>query len=257
MVEERLQKLIAQAGIASRRAAEKLITDGRVKVNGQVVRELGAKADLAKDTVEVVGHGALAKQPRVYVALHKPIHVISSAHDPEGRPTVVDMLYESRAVGSRKLEGELPRVFPVGRLDFDAEGIILLTNDGDLANKLMHPRHHVPKTYLAKVKGKPEQKQLERMAAGVRLPNDEGQPSGPKTKPAEVRIFKQGHANTWLEITVTEGRNHQIKRMCQAVGLWVTRLIRTDFGGISVDPLLPGAWRFLSGAEVEQLRRWN
>lgn len=257
MAEERLQKIIAQAGVASRRAAEALITEGRVKVNGRVVSTLGAKADPQKDQIEVLGHGVLEREPVVFVALHKPVNVVSTVRDPEGRPTVIDLLHESRAKGARKHEGSLPRVFPIGRLDFDAEGLILLTNDGETSNRLMHPRHHVPKTYLAKVKGKPEEKQLERLRAGVRLPGEDGKPKGPKTKPAEVRIFKQGQANAWLELTITEGRNHQVKRMCQAVGLWVTRLIRTEFAGITIDPLPPGGWRFLENAEIHKLRSWS
>jgi len=257
MSAERLQKIIAQAGLASRRAAEKLITDGRVRVNGEVVSELGAKADATRDTIEVEGHGVLHRQPLVYVALHKPVHVVSTVSDPEGRDTVLDMIEHSRAVGKRDHEGELPRLFPIGRLDFDAEGLILLTNDGDVSNKLMHPSHHVPKTYLVKVKGRVEPKQLERLQAGVRLKEPNGRLSRKKTQPAEARLFKEGRANTWIELTISEGRNHQVKRMCEAVGLWVIRLIRTEFGGISIDPLPAGAWRFLTHAEIGKLRNWS
>ena len=257
MAQQRLQKIIAEAGLASRRAAEKLITDGRVRVNGKIVKELGSKADATGDRIEVEGHGVLSAQPHVYVALHKPIHVISTVRDPEGRDTVIEVIERTRAVGKRGYEGELPRLFPVGRLDFDAEGLILLTNDGDLSNRLMHPRNHVPKTYLVKVKGRPDPKGLKRMAQGIRLLEPDGRASRRRTKPADVRIFKEGRANTWIEMTITEGRNHQIKRMCEAVGLMVIRLIRTEFAGISIDPLPAGAWRFLSHDEVESLRRWN
>ena len=256
-MEERLQKIIAKAGVTSRRDAERYITDGRVKVNGKVVKTLGTKADPKNDTIEVEGYGRLAAQPLVYVALHKPIHVVSTVKDPEGRTTVVEVVQQSRATGKRKLEAELPRLFPVGRLDFDAEGLILMTNDGELSNILMHPRHHVPKTYLVKVKGRPASKALERMSKGVRLKERDGTMSRRRTEPAEARVFKEGRANTWIEMTITEGRNHQVKRMCEAVGLMVIRLIRTEFGGISIDPLPAGAWRFLTQAEVESLRRWR
>lgn len=256
-MEERLQKIIAKAGVTSRRGAERYITDGRVRVNGEVVQTLGAKADPNRDTIEVDGYGRLAAQPLVYIALHKPIHVVSTVKDPEKRPTVVEVIQESRAVGSRKLEGGLPRLFPIGRLDFDAEGLLLLTNDGDLSNILMHPRHHVPKTYLIKVKGRPSKKSLERMSAGVHLRERDGRLSRRRTKLAEARVFKESRANTWIEMTITEGRNHQVKRMCEAVGLMVIRLIRTEFGGISIDPLPAGAWRFLTQQEVESLRRWG
>ena len=238
MAPERLQKIIAQAGIASRRAAEQIIVDGRVRVNGQVVRELGAKADIAHDTVEVDGQGALQKEPHVYIALYKPVFVVSTVSDPEGRTTVVQLLEESRAQGARRFEGQMPRVYPVGRLDFDAEGIILLTNDGDLAQTLLHPRCHVPKTYMVKVRGRPNYDALDRLRHGVRLLQDDGRWSRP-TAPADVRVVKEGRTNTWLEMTIFEGRNHQVKRMCDAVGHFAIRLIRVDFGGIALDPLPP------------------
>ncbi len=257
MPEERLQKIIAAAGVASRRAAEKLITDGRVRVNGETVTTLGSKADSKRDRIEVDGHGTLHAQPLLYVALHKPIHVVSTVKDPEKRLTVIDMLHQSRAVGPRKHEGELPRLFPIGRLDFDAEGVILLTNDGEISNTLMHPSKHVPKTYIVKVKGRPEAKALERLEAGVHLVEPDGRRSKRPTKPASVRIFKEAKQNTWLEMTITEGRNHQVKRMCDAVRLFVIRLIRIEFGGISIDPLPAGAWRFLTKDEIATLRNWG
>lgn len=257
MADERLQKIIAKAGVASRRASEKLITEGRVRVNGELVTTLGAKADPGRDRIEVDGYGIVRAQPHVYIALHKPIHVVSTVKDPEQRLTVIDMIQQSRAVGKRRLEGELPRLFPIGRLDFDAEGLILLTNDGEVSNTLMHPSHHVPKTYLVKVKGRPEPRALQRLEKGVRLKDDDGRYSKRTTKPAAVRVFKESRNNTWLEMTITEGRNHQIKRMCEAVSLLIMRLIRIEFGGISIDPLPAGAWRFLTTDEVETLRRWQ
>lgn len=255
MALERLQKIIAQAGLASRRAAERYIVEGRVRVNGKLIKELGAKADPETDTIDIVGIGVITKQPMAYVALHKPIHTVSTVKDPEKRMTVLDVIQKSRAVGRRAYEGELPRLFPVGRLDFDAEGLILLTNDGELSNKLLHPRHHVPKTYMVKVQGRVDESNLERLRRGVRLIETTGRLSRP-TLPAEVSVAKLSKANTWLELTITEGRNHQVKRMLQAVGYNVLRLIRTDFGGISVDPLPAGAWRFLTKAEVHSLKRW-
>ncbi len=256
MAELRLQKILAEAGVASRRAAEKYITDGRVRVNGKVVRELGTKADPGRDRIEVEGYGTLAKEPHVYIALHKPVKVVSTVKDPEGRTTVVDVLTQSRAMGRRKYEGELPRVYPVGRLDFDAEGLILLTNDGELANALTHPRRHVPKTYMVKVRGLPEEKALQRLRTGVRLKNPDGTLSR-KTQPAEVRLVKRGASNSWLELTLFEGRYHQVKRMCEAIGHSVARLVRVDFGGVPLDELPSGAWRFLDNAEVQTLRSWQ
>lgn len=254
MALERLQKILAQAGIASRRAAEDYITSGRVRVNGKIVRELGSKADPQQDRIEVVGHGALQAEPMAYILMHKPIHIVTTLKDPEGRQTVLDVLQQSRAVGRKRFEGNLPRVFPVGRLDFDVEGILLLTNDGELANALLHPRYHVPKTYAVKIKGKPQEKQLERLRRGVRLKQDNGRLTRP-TKPAQVKILKESPANTWIELTITEGRHHQIKKMMEAVGLRLIRLIRTRFGGLDLTDLEPGEWRFLSEGEEKQLRK--
>ncbi len=248
----RLQRILAQAGVASRRAAERFIADGRVRVNEEVVRTLGAKADPEKDTIAVEGWGTLSPEPKVYIALNKPEGVLSTVHDPEGRPTVLEVLGRSRAVGPRRFEGALPRVFPVGRLDFDAQGLVLLTNDGDLAQRLLHPRFHVPKTYLVKVRGRPEEKSLSRLSRGVRLPDEEGRP-GPRSGPAQVEVVKESPANTWLKLTIREGRQHQVKRMCQAIRHLVIRIIRIGFGPLELDTLEVGAWRFLTSAEVRAL----
>lgn len=256
MAEARLQKILAGAGIASRRAAEEFITGGRVQVNGKVVRELGAKADPERDRIEVDGHGILRAEPHVYIALHKPIHVVSTVRDPEGRPTVLQVLEKSRARGKRRFEGELPRVYPVGRLDFDAEGIILLTNDGALAQVLTHPSFNVPRTYMVKVRGHPDERDLERLERGVRMKNPDGSLSRP-TGPAEARLVKKGATNAWLELTLFEGRNHQVKRMCDAIGHFAIRLIRIDYGGVELGELPPGAWRFLTSAEVAKLEAWS
>ncbi len=254
-MEQRLQKILAQAGVASRRAAEKLITDGRVKVNGEVVSVLGAKADPDTDTIEVEGYGALAAEPIVYLLMNKPPQVVTTVSDPEKRHTVIDVLDMSRAKGRRQFEGEMPRVYPVGRLDFDAEGALLLTNDGELTNRLLHPKNHVPKTYLVKLRGRPEEKQLQRLRNGVRLKETDGSLSRP-TKPANAVVVKESPANTWVELTIFEGRHHQVKRMCEAIGHGVLRLVRTDFAGVPLDDLPTGAWRFLTKAEIATLRGW-
>lgn len=256
MAKERIQKIIAKAGIASRRKAETFITDGRVRVNGKLVTELGTKADLNQDNITVEGYGRLNPEPLVYILLHKPIHVISTAQDPEGRPTVLEVIEKTRAMGKRSYEGELPRIYPVGRLDFDAEGLILLTNDGDFANQMTHPRYHVPRTYAVRIGGTPDERALDRMRKGLRLQNPDGSFTRP-TAPAEVQITKRGSSNAWLEMTIFEGRNHQIKRMCLAVGQTVNRLIRTDFGGVEIGDMQPGAWRFLSPDEVHGLKNWK
>ena len=257
MSEARLQKILASAGVASRRAAEELISTGRIRVNGKVVRQLGAKADPERDKIEVDGRGAIRAEPHVYIALHKPLHVVSTVRDPEGRPTVLQVLERSRTVGRRRHEGELPRVYPVGRLDFDAEGLVLLTNDGELANLLTHPSYHVPRTYMVKVRGVPKEKGLERLRRGVRLKQPDGSLARRPTVPAEVRLVKQGASNSWLEMTLFEGRNHQVKRMCDAIGHFTIRLIRTEYGGVGLDTLPAGAWRFLTKAEVERLKAWR
>ncbi|MEO1174103.1 MAG: pseudouridine synthase [Myxococcota bacterium] len=254
--EERLQKILAQAGIASRRAAEQLIVDGRVRVNGEVVNTLGAKANPEQDTIEVDGHGTLEREPIVYMLMNKPPQVVTTAADPEGRHTVIDVLDMSRAQGKRQFEGDMPRVYPVGRLDFDAEGALLITNDGTLTNQLLHPRHHVPKTYLVKLRGRPEAKQLDRLRRGVRLKEADGKLSR-STKPSQVVVVKESPANTWIELTIFEGRHHQVKRMCEAIGHGVLRLVRTEFAGVRLDDLPTGAWRYLTKSEVATLRGWG
>lgn len=255
MTEIRLQKILATAGIASRRAAEAYIVDGRVRVNGKIVRELGAKADPVHDVVEVEGQGRLKAEPQVTIAMHKPLHVVSTVRDPEGRPTVMQVLQKTRAHGTRRHEGELPRLYPVGRLDFDAEGLILLTNDGELAQLLTHPSFHVPRTYMVKVRGKPEDRALERLQRGVRLKNPDGTLSRP-TAQCEARLVKVAASNSWIELTLFEGRNHQVKRMCEAIGHFVVRLIRISYGGVELDPLPAGAWRLLTVSELKKLKSW-
>jgi 23S rRNA pseudouridine2605 synthase len=235
-MEVRLQKLIAGTGIASRRKAEEMIAAGRVMVNGKVVRELGTKVDAAKDHVKVDGRHIRSAQPYVYVLLHKPKNVMSTLHDPEGRPTVKDFL-----------PGISVRVFPVGRLDFDSEGLMLLTNNGELAQALLHPKYHVPKTYLVKVKGVLEDEHIEALETGVRL--DDGM-----TAPAQVKKIRKAESNSWVEITIHEGRTHQVKRMLEAVGHPVLKLIRIRMGSLTLGHMAPGEYRFLTDREANLLR---
>ncbi len=235
----RLNKVIAQAGFASRRGADDLIRRGEVRVNGVVVTELGTKVDLRKDRIQVSGKRLRPPEPKVYLALYKPRNMITSMSDEPGkdRPLIADLLRDVKV-----------RVFPVGRLDFDVEGLILCTNDGTLAHRLMHPRYHVPKCYWVKVKGVPEEKALARLRRGVEL--EDG-----KTAPARVILKRKTQANAWLDITVHEGRNHLIKRMVEAVGHPALKIIRFSFAGILLSDLTPGAYRFLAPSEISFLKR--
>ncbi len=232
---DRLQKIIAASGITSRRAAEELILAGRVRVNGRIITELGAKADPREDKIEVDGK-RLTAPDSVYYVIHKPRNVVSTLSDPEGRPTVGEML--SR-VGVR--------LYPVGRLDFATSGVLLATNDGAFANGLLHPRREVPKTYVVKVQGLMTDEDLARWRDGVEL--DDG-----RTLPARTRHIRHEEDKTWFEITITEGRNHQIRRMGDATGFRVMRLARTEFAGITHEGLRPGDLRPLSYDELTKLR---
>jgi 23S rRNA pseudouridine2605 synthase len=234
-MQERLQKIISRAGIASRRAGEEIILAGRVRVNGQVVTELGAKADLGADTIEIDGKRLIGEAPR-YIVLHKPRGVVSTLSDPEGRPTVASLLADAGT-----------RLYPVGRLDFATSGALLITNDGDFAQGLLHPKGGVPKTYVLKVKGVMREADLERWATGVQL--DDG-----PTRPAEVHFLRHEDDKTWFEITLREGRNQQIRRMGEATGFLVMRLARLSFAGITTENLRPGAWRPLTADELVALR---
>jgi 23S rRNA pseudouridine2605 synthase len=233
---ERIQKILARGGIASRRAAEQLVTSGRVRVNGRIVTELGAKADPRKDRIEVDGKRVVA-EPFVYVVLHKPRGVVATMSDPEGRPTVRELLGVLAA-----------RVYPVGRLDFATSGVLLATNDGGFADGLLHPRRAVPKTYVVKVKGKMEDDDLDRWRKGVRL--EDGM-----TLPADVRLIRHEGDKTWFELTIREGRNQQIRRMGEATGFPVMRLARVGFAGITGEGLRPGQWRPLTRDELVALKK--
>jgi 23S rRNA pseudouridine2605 synthase len=237
MATDRLQKILAHAGVSSRRAAERLITEGHVRVNGRIVKELGAKADPHKDRVELDGKRVVAEHP-VYYLLHKPREVITTLSDPEQRESVAD------------LTKRIPeRVFPVGRLDYHTSGALLMTNDGEMAQALLHPKKRVPKVYIAKVRGAVADAHLQQLRLGVTL--DDGQ----RTGPAEVFIANEDRGNMWLQITITEGKNRQIHRMLDAVGYRVTRLFRLSFAGLSADGLRTGEFRTLTDSELAKLKR--
>lgn len=236
---ERLQKIISAAGVASRRKAEELITSGHVQVNGTVVTELGSKADPDTDHIKVNGkllHGA---QRHVYLLLNKPKGYVTTMSDPEKRPTVMDLI--------RGVKG---RVYPVGRLDYASEGLIILTNDGDLAHRLMKAASHVPKTYLVKVAGTPKEEALAKLRGGVSIATDEGKRV--RTGPASVRVVKEA-ANPWYEITLIEGRNRQIRRMFEAVGHHVEKIKRVRYGPLTLD-VPPGQFRMLTLKEIDRLK---
>jgi 23S rRNA pseudouridine2605 synthase len=243
MSEIRLQKILSQAGIASRRASEQLMLEGRVTVNGGTVRELGTKADPARDDIRVDGRRIKVVERHRYILLNKPRGYVTTRSDPERRPTVIDL------VGVRDY------VYPVGRLDFDSEGLLILTNDGDLAAHLTHPRHGIARVYEARVLGVPDDHDLERLARGVML-------DGRRTAPAKVELMKggarsrsEGKAHATLQITVHEGRQRQVRRMCEAVGHPVTELKRVAIGPLRDARLKVGHWRELSAEEIGRLKK--
>jgi 23S rRNA pseudouridine2605 synthase len=230
---ERLQKVLARAGFGSRRVCEEFIEDGRVEVNGEVA-VLGRRVDPEHDRVTVDGVTIPVRPGLVYYLLNKPAKVVTTASDPEGRPTVIDLVPAE------------PRVFPVGRLDWDTEGLLLLTNDGDLAHGLTHPSRGVPKTYLAEVSGIPTRGTLRRLREGVDL--EDG-----RTAPAKARLAQATATGSALELVIHEGRNRQVRRMCEAVGHPVRRLVRTRFGPLGDNRLAPGQWRVLTQGEIRAL----
>ena len=232
---ERLQKIISQAGICSRRSAENIITSGRITVNGVVVDELGAKADPDHDTILLDGRPIKPASRKVYLLLYKPTGYVTTLDDPQGRPIVTELV---KAVGER--------LFPVGRLDYNTEGLLLMTNDGEWANRLAHPRHKVEKEYHVRIRGTVTSEQLRQLATGVQL--TEG-----KTAPAEVSMLRTSPNNTWVSITIHEGRYRQVRRMCQEVGLSVVRLKRVRYGTITLSDMKPGQWRLLSSSEASSL----
>ena len=236
-MEVRLQKLLSQAGVASRRAAEKLIVEGRVSVNGHTVRELGSKAEPGDD-IRVDGRRIKTAERKRYILLNKPAGYVTTRSDPQRRRTVLDLL-----------GGVREYVYPVGRLDYDTEGLLLLTNDGDLAAQLTHPRHEVERTYEAKVAGMPDEDALGRLRRGIPL-------DGKRTLPADVVLLNRSRAdrNGVLRLTIREGRNRQVRRMCEAVGHPVQSLKRTRLGSLTDRHLRPGEWRELTDTEIRRLR---
>jgi 23S rRNA pseudouridine2605 synthase len=237
MASVRLQKVLAHAGVSSRRAAEELMAAGRVRVDGRVVTELGTKVDPRGSRIEVDGQ-RVVRQASVYLVLHKPRGVVSTMSDPEGRSTVRDLLGDVSAA----------RVYPVGRLDFNTSGALLVTNDGDFSVALMHPRLAVPKTYVVKVQGVMEDREVDRWRRGVDL--EDG-----KTLPAKVKLLRHEGDKTWLELTITEGRNQQVRRMGDATGFRVMRLARMSFAGVGTEGLPPGRWRYLTADELATLKK--
>jgi pseudouridine synthase len=235
---QRLQKILSQAGVASRRAAEGLIAEGRVSVNGTIVREMGTKADHATDDIRVDGRRIKAAQALRYILLHKPAGYVSTRADPQRRPTVLDLL-----------QGVREYIYPVGRLDYDSEGLLLLTNDGDLAATLTHPRHGVERTYEAQVLGVPDADAIGRLRKGIPL-------DGRRTLPADVTLLSRGRGDRHvvLVITIREGRNRQVRRMCEAVGHPVRALTRTRIGPLEDRRLKPGRWRELTPQEIRTLK---
>jgi len=237
MVMERLQKFMARHGVASRRACEEIIASGKVKVNGKMVTTPGTSVDPDRDRVEVDGKQLGGDEKKVYLILNKPRGYLTTASDPRGRKKVGDLL-----------EGVEERVFPVGRLDYDSEGLLIMTNDGDLTFRLTHPSHQVPKTYKVRVRGLPGRQELERLSRGVVL-------DGRMTAPAQVDCIDERDGNALLEITIHEGRNRQVRRMLEEIGYEVIRLKRTRIGPISLGDLKPGQHRPLRDSEVLGLRK--
>ena len=236
---ERLQKIIAASGVASRRKAEELIAARRVTLNGEVVTELGTKADPERDKISIDGTPLPRREQFLYFALHKPKGYVTTVDDPQGRPTVMDLIKDVRE-----------RVYPVGRLDYASEGLLLMTNDGALAQKLTKAGSHVPKTYLVKISGRPDEKALTRLRAGITIELEDGRRV--KTSPASIRLAEDA-ANPWYEVVLIEGRNRQIRRMFDRVGYHVEKIRRVKLGALSLD-VPPGKFRPLTHKEVEQLR---
>jgi 23S rRNA pseudouridine2605 synthase len=239
MATERLQKIIAAAGIASRRKAEALITGGLVSVNGQIVTELGSKADPEHDHIRVNGKLLHGPERHIYLLMNKPKGYVTTLSDPEHRPTVMDLL---RRVGAR--------VYPVGRLDYASEGLLLLTNDGDFAHRMMKAASHVPKTYMVKVAGNPSAEGLSRLREGLSIATDRGKRV--RTAPAKIRVIRES-ANPWYEVTLTEGRNRQIRRMFEEIGHHVEKIKRVRYGPLQLD-VHPGEFRKLTAEEVKRMK---
>jgi 23S rRNA pseudouridine2605 synthase len=256
---DRLQKILAQAGVASRRAAEQIILEGRVQVNGETVTELGTKADPTRDHIRVDGKLLQGREPERYFVVNKPRGYVTTMDDPEGRPTVAALLAES---AQKKITGEhkrLPRLYPVGRLDYLSEGLLLMTNDGGLANRLSKASNGVQKTYLVKVAGKPTGEALEQLRQGIMIDRGRlnevraGRRDRIMTQPAKIEQVRSGD-NPWFEVTLTEGRNRQLRKMFEEVGHHVEKIRRIGYGALVLD-VPPGGFRELTPGEVQALNR--
>src|SRR5437588_2750521 len=260
MAQQRLQKIIAAAGVASRRKSEELITAGRVSVNGKTITELGAKADREEDRITVDGRPLRPSEQKIYWLVNKPRGYVSTASDPEHRKTVLDLVPGVRA-----------RLYPVGRLDYHSEGLLLLTNDGDFAQQMTHASFHIPKTYLVKVSGRPSEESLRKLRAGIVIGGEERRPRAAapregslprpvprrslpavKTAPAQIKLVREGD-NPWLEVTLREGRNRQLHRMFERVGHHVEKIKRVRFGTLQLDIEL-GRFRPLTPPEIRRLK---
>jgi len=234
-MKERLQKIIAKAGIASRRQAENLIRDGMVRVNGIVVTELGSKADSAEDSIEVNGKPITNLEPKVYIVLNKPKGYVTTLKDPQKRPIVTDLLKDIKS-----------RVFPVGRLDYNTEGLLLFTNDGDVTQRLIHPRNKVLKTYLVEMHGMLTSGEINKLESGIELYDG-------FTAPAKLKFIKKIKDKSWWEISIHEGKKRQIKRMFEDIGHSIYQLRRIRFGPLELGELTPGKYRFLTDQEIREL----
>jgi 23S rRNA pseudouridine2605 synthase len=234
-MKERLQKIISAAGVTSRRRAEQLIATGRVSVNGVVVNKLGAKADGNRDVIRVDGNIISVEKTNLYIALNKPPGYVTTLYDPQKRPTVVDLL-----------SGVPERVYPVGRLDYDSAGLLLLTNDGDFAQKIQHPRFQIPKVYRVKIQGRFSKEEFKKLDEGIKLPDG-------IFRPEQVRLEKINERSCWLQLTLREGKNRIIRRGFEALGRRVSRLQRQSVGPVSIGSLREGSWRDLTGKEIEGL----
>ncbi|MGD0282321.1 MAG: pseudouridine synthase [Dissulfurispiraceae bacterium] len=237
-MEQRIQKILAQMGVASRRKSEELIDEGRVTVNGRTA-EIGMKADSDRDHIKVDGKLLTRREPKVYLVFNKPKGVVTSLSDPEGRPTIKDFLKRVKY-----------RVFPVGRLDYDSEGMLLITNDGDFAQAVLHPAHEIPKTYLVKIKGMIEDKSMDKLRRGVRI--EDGMTAPARVK--RIRIGKASENNQWLEVIVHEGKKRQVRRMLEKVGHDVLKLKRIAINGLKLGKLKPGEFRPLTPEEVLMIK---
>lgn len=236
-MEERLQKFLAEAGVASRRKSEELIVAGKIKVNGKTVTELGTKIDPRKDEITYLGKKISTKETKhIYIMLHKPEGYVTTAKEQFGRPAVLDLI-----------KGVEERIFPVGRLDYDTSGLLLLTNDGDLTYKLTHPKHDVDKTYIARIYGTPTETDLQKFRRGVFV-------DGKRTKPAKIQILEKGERICTVEIIIHEGRNRQVRKMCEAIKHPVAQLKRVATGDLKLGDLPKGKFRHLTEKEVKYLK---